>query len=297
MIKVSIIVPCFNQAQYLGEALQSILDQTHTHWECLIVNDGSIDNTEDVAKKWIEKDNRFKYLYQENGGLSSARNFGLNNISGDYIQFLDSDDILDHKKLELSLNELYLNKNITGNIVISNFRMFTVNYKNSSIPFCLLSSKLFNFRDVLLKWETVFSIPIHCGIFHSSLFKDFRFPEELKAKEDWIMWVCFFQKEVNVLFIDKPLAYYRAHQKSMTNDAKYMLENHRIAISYIKNIVSETNYIDYLNFELAQKYNETIKLRTTIYNYQNSTTYKIAQKIKETYFSKSIFKLIKKLKN
>ena len=63
---VSVIVPCYNQAQYLDEALQSIVEQTYADWECVIVNDGSPDPTEEVAKKWMQKDSRFKYLFQEN---------------------------------------------------------------------------------------------------------------------------------------------------------------------------------------------------------------------------------------
>ena len=80
----------------------------------------------------------------------------------------------------------------------------------------------------------------------------------------------------------------------MTNSAKFMQENHLKAIVYIKNIIPENEYIEYLCFELYQKYSETEKLRTTIYNYQNSATYKMAQKIKETVFSKYFFQISKK---
>ena len=89
---ISVIVPCYNQAQYLDDCLQSVLDQTHQDWECIIVNDGSPDNTEEVAKKWLAKDSRFKYLYKENGGLSSARNAGIKDSIGQFIFFLDCDD-------------------------------------------------------------------------------------------------------------------------------------------------------------------------------------------------------------
>ncbi len=92
MAKISIIVPCYNQAQYLDEALQSVIDQSYSNWECIVVNDGSPDNTAAVAKKWLEKDRRFKYLFQQNGGLSSARNFGIANADGEYILPLDADD-------------------------------------------------------------------------------------------------------------------------------------------------------------------------------------------------------------
>lgn len=91
---ISVIVPCYNQAQYLDECLQSVLDQTYQNWECIIVNDGSPDHTEEVAKKWLEKDNRFRYIYKENGGLSSARNAGIREAKGEYLFFLDCDDLL-----------------------------------------------------------------------------------------------------------------------------------------------------------------------------------------------------------
>ena len=289
--KISIIVPCYNQAQFLDEALQSVLEQTYQNWECIIVNDGSTDSTEKIARNWAAKDSRYFYFYKENGGLSSARNLGLDSAKGNYIQFLDSDDFLNNRKLELSLNEL---KTFENNIVISNFRMFTDNPENSTSAYCNLLPELLNFRSVLLKWDTAFSIPIHCGLFESKLFKDFRFPEELKAKEDWIMWLSLFQKEIQVSFIDKPLVYYRVHKKSMTNSAKFMQENHLKAIIYIKNIIPEKEYIEYLCFELLHKYSETEKLRTTIYNYQNSATYKMAQKIKATVFSKYFFQISKK---
>ena len=99
---ISVIVPCYNQAHYLDECLQSVLDQTYQNWECIIVNDGSPDNTEEVAKKWVEKDSRFKYLLKENGGLSSARNAGINVAKGEWILPLDSDDRIGNKYFQLA---------------------------------------------------------------------------------------------------------------------------------------------------------------------------------------------------
>ena len=89
---VSVIVPCYMQAQYLDEALQSVLKQTYPYWECIIVNDGSPDDAEEISSYWIKKDNRFKYLYQDNKGLCSARNNGIRNATGEYILPLDADD-------------------------------------------------------------------------------------------------------------------------------------------------------------------------------------------------------------
>lgn len=89
---VSVIIPCYKQAQYLDEALQSVFNQTYANWECIIVNDGSPDNTAEVANWWLEKDRRFRYLIQENAGLSSARNSGIDYATGEFILPLDADD-------------------------------------------------------------------------------------------------------------------------------------------------------------------------------------------------------------
>ena len=89
---ISVIVPCYNQGQYLAEALDSVLSSTLQDWECIIVNDGSTDNSADVAKRFVERDSRFRMLYQQNAGPSAARNHGVNESTGEFILFLDGDD-------------------------------------------------------------------------------------------------------------------------------------------------------------------------------------------------------------
>lgn len=98
--KVSIIIPCYNQAQFLDECLSSVLNQTYNNWECIIVDDGSPDNTGEVAQKWMNKDARFKYVKKENGGLADARNYGINNAQGEWLLPLDSDDKISEQYLE-----------------------------------------------------------------------------------------------------------------------------------------------------------------------------------------------------
>jgi hypothetical protein len=287
---VSIIIPCYNQAQYLDECLKSVLEQTYANWECVIVNDGSLDETEKVALQWVDTDCRFVYYFKKNEGVSNARNFGIEKATGDYIQFLDADDLIDSKKLELSLKEI----NQVTNIVISNFSRFVDDPKNVIPSFCNLKQELFNFNAVLLKWESVFSIPIHCGFFKSDLFHDFRFSPELKTREDWMMWLYLFQKEMSVVFIDEPLAYYRVNLKGVTHNPQLMLENHKKAIFYIKDVISQKDYIDYLVFELKQKFEENSTLKSTIDNIKKTTSYKVAEKIKKIFFVKYFFKIITK---
>lgn len=290
--KVSIIVPCYNQAQYLDEALQSVLNQTYTNWECIIVNDGSTDSTEKIASKWCDSDLRFRYFYKENGGISSARNLALDNVNGDYLQFLDSDDILDKNKLQISLDTL--NESGRENLVISNFRMFTTKITKSSAPFCDLKYELLNFNSALLNWESVFSIPIHCGFFDIRFFEEFRFSSKLDLREDWIMWLFIFQKVSKVYFLDQTLVYYRLHPKSVTADESNLFNSYVSAVFCLGDFLIEKDYINYLQSELQKKHIEIKKLRTTIYNYQNSMTYKMAKKIKNTFLSKYFIKIVKK---
>lgn len=105
---VSIIVPCYNVENFVNASLESVCNQTYSHWECIVINDGSIDHTENEIKKWTAKDERFTLISQTNKGLSGARNTGLNNAKGDCIYFLDSDDLLDENCLK-NLTNLYQN--------------------------------------------------------------------------------------------------------------------------------------------------------------------------------------------
>lgn len=93
--RISIIVPCYNVEKYIDNALESILNQTYGNWECIVVNDGSSDQTENKIKEWTHRDQRFKLISQENKGLSGARNSGLMHVNGDCVYFFDPDDLLD----------------------------------------------------------------------------------------------------------------------------------------------------------------------------------------------------------
>lgn len=91
---VSIIVPVYNVADYLRECIQSVLNQKYHNFECILVDDGSTDDSGAICDKVCNKDNRFTCIHKENGGLSDARNVGINAAKGDYLYFLDSDDII-----------------------------------------------------------------------------------------------------------------------------------------------------------------------------------------------------------
>ena len=92
---ISIIVPVYNVCDYLEECLDSIINQTYKLWECILVDDGSTDNSCEICDEYCKKDNRFHVIHKKNGGASLARNAGLEIVSGDYVCFVDSDDCLD----------------------------------------------------------------------------------------------------------------------------------------------------------------------------------------------------------
>lgn len=93
--QVSVIVPVYNQERYLEECISSIRRQTLAEWECLIINDGSSDSSGEIARRFSEADSRIRYFEQKNGGVSSARNLGMQRASGRYLCFVDGDDFID----------------------------------------------------------------------------------------------------------------------------------------------------------------------------------------------------------
>lgn len=195
---VSIIVPCYNQAQYLPEALDSVLAQTYDNWECVIVNDGSPDNTEEVAMEYCAKDKRFVYLKQENQGVSSARNNGIKASHGEYILPLDGDDKIAPTYLELVVD--HYKKSPETKVVYSNAILFydDGHEEEWNLPKyeyeALLWSNLFFISSVFRKrdyWE--------CGGFDA----------DIPGLEDWDFWLSFIGKGDVVYKIPETLFFYR----------------------------------------------------------------------------------------
>jgi len=239
---VSIIVPCYNQAQYLDECLNSVLDQTYPNWECIIVNDGSPDNTEEVAMKWTNKDERFKYLYKTNGGLSSARNEGIKNAVGTLILPLDADDKIANIYCELAINALV---------------------KNSSLSLIYANSEKFGLVNEI--WDlTEFSIEklatenlIYCSAFFKK--EDWErvggYDENLmQGLEDWEFWIAILKKGGNVIKLKETCFYYRIKETSMITSLKD--ENKKIIFDYIS-IKHADFFVQHLGsfFKLQEKIN------------------------------------------
>ncbi len=210
---VSIIIPCYNQAKYLTDALNSVVNQTYTNWECIIVNDGSKDNSSQVAKRIIKKNpNKKIKLYEiENSGLANARNHGISLSNGQLVLPLDSDDVLENFALEKFVETLTKNG---ADIVYSNYTTFEFtnifvkciepdefynpNRPENGLPYCSIYKKTL--------WEKT-------GGYNKNMLWGF---------EDWEFWINCSKYKVKVCKITDALFRYRVKEHSMlTNAMKY----------------------------------------------------------------------------
>lgn len=234
--KVSIIVPCYNQAQYLTEALQSVLEQTYGNWECIIVNDGSPDNTEEIAQEWVSKDSRFIYLYKENGGLSSARNAGIAIAEGEFILPLDADDRIGKDYTLLTMKVFQEDPDLklvyckaekfgeeSGSWDLPDFSLFNLARRN--MIFC---SAFYRKKE----WERVGGYDVNM----------------IYGLEDWEFWISILKDGGEVKRIEEVGFYYRVKLVSMArkiNEEEVKFSKDFVSKKHIDFILS--NY-DILNF-------------------------------------------------
>ena len=271
---VFIIVPCYYQSQFLSETLDSVLSQTYQNWECIIVNDGSPDNAEEVAQKYCKKDSRFKYFYKENGGISSARNFGIKNSIGEYILPLDGDDIITSNYVELSMSAFIQNPRLK--IVYSGAYMFGVQKGKWILP-------EYNFERLL------FQNLIFCSAVYKRCDYDLTKGYDLKMTfgfEDWEFWLQLLNKDSEVLKLKEYCFYYRIKDKSRTTElddrkkremTNIIFMNHNSLYNkYIKDIVWYKSLAD-------QKCEENDYLLDQLKNIKNSKSYKLGKFIVKTF--------------
>ncbi|MBN2109292.1 MAG: glycosyltransferase family 2 protein [Deltaproteobacteria bacterium] len=228
---VSVIIPLYNQQRYIGDALQSVVQQTFPDWECIIINDGSTDGSRDAALACMQRDSRIRLIDQPNRGLSAARNRGLAEARGRYIQFLDADDCIDKEKLRLQIQALapaampalsYTDYYSTTDDLHSPHSFYLS-------PRFLTGSPL---SELIVRWETQLSIPIHCFLFDSVFFTGhrIRFDEHLPNHEDWDCWMNIFSLKPAICYIDQKLAVYRIHSSSMARNRRQMADGFRMVL-------------------------------------------------------------------
>jgi glycosyltransferase involved in cell wall biosynthesis len=180
VMKVSIITPSYNSALYIKNTIASVQAQTLRDWEMIIVDDGSIDNSADIIRDIAINDSRIKLIQKENGGSASARNVGLQQAKGDYIQFLDADDTIAYDKLERQV-ELMDQKGL--DVTYTDYKLT----QSDGMAHSQLMGFRLNLFKLLAGWGVFGTIPLHAFLYrHSFLTKhDIRNTSEVKEREDW----------------------------------------------------------------------------------------------------------------
>jgi len=214
-ILVSVIIPVYNVDEYLRSCLESIVSQTHHNIEIILINDGSTDKSPSICNEFKIKDSRIKLINKENGGLSSARNAGLDVCNGDFITFVDSDDWVDKRYVETLLiiavtkksdiafgeNELvFFESQIHTNII----NPLTTIYSNLEALEALFSKNLVSHT---VSWGKLYK---------KELFIDLRFPTGRIHEDEFTTYILFF-KSSRIAYINKRLYFYRQRLNSITS--------------------------------------------------------------------------------
>lgn len=210
------IIPCFNHAQYLPEAIRSVQEQTYSPTEIIVVNDGSTDGTEAVAKQFQS----VKYIYQTNRGLSAARNTGIDNSSGEYLVFLDADDWL--YKDALATNYNYLQSHPEAMFVSGGHDKISFRSSKKGQVIREEDSKVESDHYYWLLHGNY--IGMHATVmYRRSVFSEFKFDESLRACEDYDLYLKISRNHT-VGHHTKKIAAYRWHQQNMSSDTGMMLK-------------------------------------------------------------------------
>lgn len=292
---VSVIIPCYNQEDYIQEAIHSVINQTYSNIECIIVDDGSSDNSAQIIKEYEKTDNRIKCIFQENKGVSHARNNGFLKSKGEFIQFLDADDYIDVSKFEKQINIFEEYKDI--DICLSGHQYYIVNKKRfEKYNFKIIEHKLC-IEDILFEWDKTVSLPIHAPLFKRVIWKNEELPFVYSRRyEDWVFWVQISLKEAKIKYFDEILATYRMHENNFTINDKNVLINSIKAAFFIKDTISPELQETFINNKIiffADRYSNS-KINKEIYQ---STTWKLAKMITKPilfFIPRSIKERIKK---
>lgn len=260
MEKVSIIIPIYNAEKYLYKCLKSVKEQTYTNIEVLMINDGSTDNSETICKEFLS-DSRFSLINKENGGVSSARNLGIERCSGEYVLFVDSDDWCHNELLSQAVKNIksydmlcfcyykaYKDKNIYEDLKVKD----NANIKEEILINKLIGGYLWN------------------KFFNANIIKEhkIKFNENITYCEDLIFIIQYIKYVKKVNYIDKALYYYRVRKNSVSND---FFNNKNISIlDAYEILINEYNKYDYyvnnLKFSYLLNYYKLKKFIPKNYN-------------------------------
>lgn len=243
---VSIIVPVFNVENYLGDCIESILKQTYTFFELILVDDGSTDSSYKICEEYAATDKRIKLYKKENGGLSDARNYGLDHAKGKYVTFIDSDDYVENNFVEALYYSIQKN---SSDIAVAAYRRVT---DDGDISYDIKpgeKSECWSNIDalILMLYQKIISISACSKLYSIELFNEIRFPKG-KLYEDILTVPQLFLNAKKISYENKSLLNYRIRKGSITastfkaKDVE-MLEN---------SIIIRDNFIQLKNLRLSR---------------------------------------------
>ena len=210
---ISIIIPIYNVENYLRQCLDSIVTQTYQNFECLLINDGSTDHSADICSEYVSKDSRFKYFEKENGGVSSARNLGIEHSKGEYITFIDSDDWVDSDYLEVLYTTLLEEG---ADITVSTYKQF--NIKDNCFYFHIFQrgydKKTFTGQELIDNLQVLSSfdhsyVSSSNKLVKSRQLKTIRFNEKTTLGEDMEFWYKLYLISDKIVYVNKDNYIYR----------------------------------------------------------------------------------------
>jgi len=209
---VSIIIPVYNAQDYLGACIDSLLVQSYSNFEILLVNDGSTDSTLKLMQEYAVKDSRVKVFNKANAGVSSARNLGITQCQGDYTIFIDSDDVIHYEYIELLLKKAVSeNSDITicDYYVTEGGSENVISYSGSEDITCYIS-EILNHNVWGVLWNKMFK---------SSLYKSngIFFPDGINMWEDIYFCINTLVVAKKISFVERPLYYYTIRKGSLVN--------------------------------------------------------------------------------
>ena len=216
-VLISIIVPVFNVEKYLRRCVESIINQSYSNLEIILVNDGSTDSSFDICCSFAKKDKRIVVVNKQNGGLSSARNAGLDICKGQYIEFVDSDDFIEKHTVEKLLKA-----NLSFNTLLSCCGRFNL-YEDANkrtIGLCPTKNEVLTSKEILsrvLVWNNVDSSACD-KMFEKSLWQGLRFPVG-KISEDVAIMHLIFERAGRITLISEPLYNYCHRLNSITTSS------------------------------------------------------------------------------
>lgn len=213
---VSVITPMYNGEKYIEKTINSVLKQTYPKWEMIIVDDGSEDSGAGIVEGYIKQDDRIRLIKQPNAGSAAARNNALRNAGGQYISFLDSDDLWDNEFLETQIKFL---KEKSASIVFSSYRRIDEKGQRKLKPYIVPSEV--TYYD-LLKTCSISCLTV---VYDKDVVGEHFFKEELRSlRDDFAFWLQML-KRVKIAYGNKKvLASYRVFKNSTTGSKKKVIK-------------------------------------------------------------------------